>query len=157
MEIIASRREFFAGMGVAFSGLARAGSNGTPGIQYGYAAMTWGKEEKQAIEDIAAAGFAGVQFRADALTEFQPAELRERLAAHKLTFVALSSGDVSLDEDPAGQIAKHTANAKFVRDAGGLYLQVLDQLKPYPRKSSLEDCKKLGKLLTEVGKRIWPT
>jgi inosose dehydratase len=153
MENILSRRDLFAGMGVAFAGLACAGANGTPGIQYGYAAMTWGKEEKQAIEDIAATGFSGVQFRVDAVTEFQPAELKERLAAHKLTFVALSSGDVSLDDDPAAQIAKHTANTRFVRDAGGLYLQILDQLKAYPRKSSLEDCKKLGKLLTEVGKR----
>ena len=153
MEISLTRREFFAGMGAAFPGLATASSNGTPGIQYGYAAMTWGKEEKQAIEDIAAAGYAGVQFRADAVSEFQPEELKERLAAHKLKFVALSSGEISLDEDPARQIAKHTVNAKFVRDGGGFYLQILDQLKPYPRKSSLEDCKRLGKLLTELGKR----
>src|SRR3984957_1281907 len=152
MESIFSRREFFAGTGVAFAGLACAGSGGTPGIHYGYAAMTWGKDEKQAIDDIAATGFAGVQFRAEAVAEFQPADLKERLPGPQVNFVALSSGDVSLDEDPSAQIAKHTANAKFVRDAGGLYLQVLDQLKAYPRKSSLEDCKKLGKLLTELGK-----
>ena len=82
MEYILSRRNLLAGMGVAFAGLASA-SDGTPGIQYGYAAMTWGKEEKQAIHDIAAVGFAGVQFRAEAVAEFQPAELKERLAAHK--------------------------------------------------------------------------
>jgi inosose dehydratase len=152
MEHILSRRDLLAGMGVSFAGLASA-SDGTPGIQYGYAAMTWGKEEKQAIQDIAAVGFAGVQFRAEAVAEFQPAELKERLAAHKLTFVALSSGDVSLDEDLANQLTKHTANARFVRDAGGHYLQILDQLKAYPRKSSLEDCRRLGKLLTELGKR----
>jgi inosose dehydratase len=152
-----SRRDLLAGMGTAFAGLTFSGiaaaSDATPGIMYGYAAMTWGKDEKQAIEDIAAAGFAGVQFRADAVSEFQPAELKERLAAHKLTFVALSSGDVTLDEEPASQIAKHTANARFVRDAGGLYLQVLDVLKRYPRKSTLDDCRNLGKLLTELGKR----
>jgi inosose dehydratase len=152
MEQNFTRRDLLTGMGVAFAGLASA-SDGTPGIQYGYAAMTWGKEEKQAILDIAAVGFAGVQFRADAVTEFQPNELKERLAAHKLTFVALSSGDISLDEDRAGELGRHTANARFVRDAGGLYLQILDQLRAYPRKSSLEDCRKLGKLLTELGKR----
>ena len=32
-------------------------------------------------------------------------------------------------------------------------MQILDQLKAYPRKSSLEDCRKLGKFLTELGKR----
>jgi inosose dehydratase len=152
MERNLSRRDLLFGMSVLFAGPASA-SDGPPGIQYGYAAMTWGKEEKQAILDIAAVGFAGVQFRADAVTEFQPNELKERLAAHKLTFVALSSGDISLDEDSDGQLGKHTANARFVRDAGGLYLQILDQLKAYPRKSSLEDCRKLGKLLTELGKR----
>ena len=153
MELNSSRRNFITGLGAAFAGLASAGPDGTPGIQYGYAAMTWGKDEKQAIEDIAAVGFAGVQFRAEAVTEFQPAELKERLAARKLTFVALSSGDVSIDDDPAAQLARHTANAKFVRDAGGFYLQVLDQLKAYPRKSSLDDCRKLGRILTELGKR----
>jgi inosose dehydratase len=40
-----------------------------------------------------------------------------------------------------------------VHAAGGLYLQILDQLKPYPRKASLDECRKLGKLLTELGKR----
>jgi len=105
-------------MGAAAAGLIVAAPAESSGIQYGYAAMTWGKEEKQAIDDIAAAGFAGVQFRADALTEFQPSELKDRLAEHKLKFVALSSGDISLDEDPAGQLAKHTSNARFVRDAG---------------------------------------
>jgi inosose dehydratase len=116
--------------------------------------MTWGKEERQAIEDISAAGFEGIQFRIDAVTEFQPTELRELLQQHKLTFVALSSGEVSIDPAvEADQIAKHTANAKFVHDAGGLYLQVLDQLKPYPRSVTPAECKQLGKLLTEIGKR----
>jgi inosose dehydratase len=40
-----------------------------------------------------------------------------------------------------------------VKDAGGLYLQVLDVLKSYPRTATPEDCKRLGKLLTELGKR----
>jgi inosose dehydratase len=151
MDLHSSRRQFIAALAAGVP--LAAASNGTPGIRYGYAAMTWGKEEKQAVEDIAATGYEGVQFRADAVTEFQPSELKELLGRHKLTFVALSSGDVSLDEPPADQIAKHVANAKFVRDAGGLYLQVLDQLKAYPRKSTPEECKQLGKLLTEVGKR----
>jgi len=115
--------------------------------------MTWGNEERQAIDDIAAAGFPGIQFRANAVTDFKPAVLKDLLAQHKLTFVALSSGDVSLDEPPADQIAKHVANARFVKDSGGLYLQILDQLKSYPRSATPDECKRLGSLLTELGKR----
>ncbi len=133
---------------------ALASADGAPGIRFGYAAMTWGKEERQAIDDISATGFAGIQFRIDATTEFKPAELRTLLQRHQLNFVALSSGEVSIDPaTEADTIARHTANAKFVRDAGGLYLQVLDQLKPYPRTVTPEECRRLGKLLTEIGRR----
>jgi inosose dehydratase len=123
------------------------------GIRFGYTAMTWGNGERQAIDDIAAVGFPGIQFRANAVADFKPAELKDLLAQRKLTFVALSSGDVSLDEPEADQIAKHVANAHFVKDSGGLYLQILDQLKSYPRSATPDECKRLGKLLTELGKR----
>jgi inosose dehydratase len=123
------------------------------GMRFGYTAMTWGKDERQAVDDIAALGFAGIQFRIDAVTDFKPAELRDLLARRKLTFVALSSGEVSLDNPGASEIAKHVANARFLQQAGGLYLQVLDQLKPYPRTASPEDCKRLGMLLTSIGKQ----
>ena len=150
-----SRRTFpqtAAALAAAARGRARA-SPAPTGIRYGYAAMTLGANEKQAIDDIAATGYAGIQFRIEATTEYQPAELKATLDSHKLTFVALSGGDVSLDADRAEQMAKHTANAKFVRDTGGLYLQVLDQLKPWPRKVTVDECKRLGALLTELGKR----
>jgi inosose dehydratase len=123
-------------------------------IKFGYAAMTWNKEERQAVDDIFSAGFQGVQFRIDATTEFQPSELGDLLKSKKLTFVALSSGEIVIDPAAeAEQIRKHLANARFLRDSGGLYLQVLDQLKPYPRKVASEECVRLGKLLTEIGKR----
>jgi inosose dehydratase len=145
-----TRREFIGF--TAASTLALAGA--PSGIKYGYAAMTWGKDEKQAIDDISATGFTGIQFRIDAVTEFKSEELRETLAKHSLTFVGLSSGDVTIDSpDESAMLAKHVANAKFVRDSGGLYLQVLDVLKTYPRSVTPEECKKLGRLLTELGKR----
>ena len=155
------RRAFLIGVGAVAAAAAitpsrSASAFATPQatLQFGYTAMTWAKAERQAIDDIATAGFKGIQFRADAVTDFKPAELRELLQQHKLTFVALSSGEVLLAPAvEADQIAKHTANAKFVRDSGGLYLQVLDQLKPYPRTATPEECKRLGKLLTEIGKR----
>jgi inosose dehydratase len=160
MEHLASRRKFLMDLGSIAATVATMRRSafaiaGVPkGMRFGYTAMTWGKEEKQAIDDISALGFAGIQFRIDAVSEFKPSELRELLAQHKLTFVALSSGEVSID--PAvevDEIAKHTANAKFVHDAGGLYLQVLDQLKAYPRSVTPDECERLGQLLTKIGKR----
>lgn len=151
-----SRRSFLAALSAvaATSSLPSfaAPSRGR-GIRFGYTAMTWGNEERQAIDDIASVGFSGIQFRANAVSDFKPAELKDLLAQHKLTFVALSSGDVSLDEPEADQIAKHVANAQFVKDSGGLYLQILDQLKSYPRSATSDECKRLGRLLTELGKR----
>ncbi len=133
---------------------AFAAKSGLNDIRFGYAAITWGKEERQAIDDIATAGYQGIQLRADALTEFKPEELRDLLAQHKLTFVALSSGDVTIDPRfKPGTLAIHTAHAKYLKDAGGQYLQILDKLTPYPRTSTIEEAKQLGKLLTELGKR----
>ena len=156
MNMHSTRRTFLAGLGAvaAVTTLPSfAEPSRLPGIRYGYTAMTWGNEERQAIDDIAAVGFPGIQFRANAVTDFKPAELKDLLAQHKLTFVALSSGDVSLDEPKAEQIAKHVANAQFVKDSGGLYLQVLDVLKTYPRTATPDECKRLGALLTELGKQ----
>ncbi len=156
MNPSSSRRTFLAGLGAAATAAALpsfAMPARTTDIRFGYAAITWGNEERQAIDDISAVGFEGIQFRANAVTDFKPAELKGLLAQHKLTFVALSSGEVSLDEPEADQIAKHVANAQFVKDSGGIYLQVLDQLKSYPRSATPEECKKLGRLLTELGKR----
>ena len=138
MQSRSSRRTFLAGAGVvavtsAIPRGAFAFASAAHGIRFGYAAITWAKEERQAIEDISATGYEGIQLRIDATTEFQPDELRSILRQHKLTFVALSSGEVSIDAVEAETIAKHTVNAKYLRDAGGLYLQILDQLKPYPR------------------------
>jgi inosose dehydratase len=156
MTANSTRRTFLAGLGAAAAANTLP-SFAAPGrmraIRFGYTAMTWGNEERQAIDDIAAVGFPGIQFRANAVTEFKPAELKDLLAQHKLTFVALSIGDVSLDEPEAEQIAKHVANAQFVKDSGGLYLQVLDQLKSYPRSATPDECKRLGSLLTQLGKR----
>src|SRR5271163_1943138 len=156
MNTNSTRRTFLAGLGAAtavvtlpsFAARGRASN-----IRFAYAAITWGNEERQAIDDISAVGYPGIQFRANAVTDFKPAELKELLAQHHLTFVALSSGDVSLDQPEADQIAKHVANAQFAKDSGGLYLQILDQLKAYPRSATPDECKRLGSLLTELGKR----
>jgi inosose dehydratase len=127
-------------------------------MKFGYTSMTWGSAERQAIDDISALGYAGIQMRNNAVSEFKPEELLALLGQHNLKFVALSSGEINID--PAveeQQLEMHVSNAKFVKAVDGLYLQVLDQLKPYPRKVAPDECVRLGKLLTELGKRMSDT
>lgn len=123
-------------------------------IHFGYASITWNADDRQAIEDIAALGFPGIQLRANATKEFgSPAELRDLLQKHRLKMVAMSSGSVRIDPAvEAEEIAKHTDNAKFVHDVGGMYLQVTDS-RPKDRAITGADYERLGKLITEIGKR----
>ena len=127
-------------------------------IRFGYAAITWGGQDLQAIEDVAAVGFPGIQLRSNVLKEFgeRPAALRDVLAKHHLTLVALSSGGVNIDPSAETRVLdEHTRNARFVHDVGGLYLQVTDQ-RPKdraPGNIDAADLRRLGKLLTEIGKR----
>lgn len=124
-------------------------------LHIGYAAITWGGHDHEAIEDISAVGYPGIQLRANSVAEFGTgAALGEELAKHHLKMIALSSGDLSLD--PAteqDQLAKHVENAKFLRDAGGLYLQIID-LKPKDHAPTSADYQRMGQLLTELGKRV---
>src|SRR5882762_8861107 len=39
-------------------------------IHFGYASITWGGKDRQAIEDIAAVGFRGIQLRSNSIAEF---------------------------------------------------------------------------------------
>ena len=123
-------------------------------IRIGYASITWGGNDRQAIEDIASLGFHGIQLRANVIKEFgSPTELRDLLEKHQLKMVALSSGGVRIDPAlEAEEIAKHTANAKFVHDVGGLYLQVTDE-RPKDRAITAADYKRLGRVISEIGKR----
>src|SRR4029077_2789884 len=71
-------------------------------IHFGYASITWGGNDRQAVDDIAAVGFRGIQLRANSIAEFgSPAAVRDLLSQHELKFVALSSGD--LLTDPAAE------------------------------------------------------
>ena len=126
-------------------------------LDYGYAAITWGNDFMKAIDEIAAAGFRGVQLRAgDGLLDRfgdKPAELRELLTAKRLAFPVFSSGNLSID--PAREqemIELHTKHARFVSAAGGRYLQVIDER---PKRAVVaDDYKRLGRLLTELSKRV---
>jgi len=124
-------------------------------LKFGYAAITWGGRDREAIEDVASVGFRGIQLRSNVLKEFgdRPAALRDLLAKHKLTLVALSSGGVNIDPTAEARvIEEHAGHARFVHDVGGLYLQVTDE-RPNDRAVEPADMQRLGRLLTEIGKR----
>jgi inosose dehydratase len=163
-----SRREFLSGVAalvttarfwkgiqsLAGATEADSASGGPAAIRVGYAAITWGSDGRKAIEEISAVGFHGIQLRADAIKHFQPAELKDLLQQHGLTFVALSSRDIHADPAlEADDLNLHINNTKFLREAGGLYLQVIDK-PPIDRAATEADCKRLGQLLTELGKRV---
>lgn len=183
--MVISRREMLAGLSAALVGSSRAAaatdavlSASTPStglvagtsmstssapvahqaggaMRFGYAAITWGSALTQAIDDIAAVGFRGIQPRIDAVQQFgdRPAAFKELLQQRGLTFAVLSSGNLSID--PAREeemLATHVRHAQFMRDAGGLYLQVIDE-RPRGRAIVADDYRRLGRLLTTLGQR----
>jgi inosose dehydratase len=147
------RRDFLIGGALAL--IAPRAIKPRAGMKFGYAAITWGGNDRAAIDDVATVGFRGIQLRASAVTEWtsRPDDLVQLLKARNLTFVALSGGTVPLDPaKEADAIALQVSNAQFVRKAGGLYLQVVDQ-RPVGRAPEPDDFKRMGRLLTEIGKR----
>jgi inosose dehydratase len=64
MKTHSTRRTFLAGLGAAAT-VTSMPSFAVPsirGISFGYAAITWGNEERQAVDDIAAVGFGAYSF-----------------------------------------------------------------------------------------------
>jgi inosose dehydratase len=123
-------------------------------IRLGYASITWGGKDLDAIVDIAAAGYPGIQLRSNIVPDYEkrPRALADELAKRHLTFVALSSGGVVIDPaSEAQEIATHVGHAKFLQACGGLYLQCTDTR---PKRALVPaDYQHLGRLLTEIGKR----
>jgi inosose dehydratase len=153
-----TRRDFVGGLGAttALAVLQRGVTLAAAGdIKFGYAAITWQGNDRQAIEEVAAVGFKAIQLRSNIMPEFgdKPAALRELLDKHHLKMVAFSSGNIRID--PAvekEELEKHVRNARFVRDVGGTFLQMTDE-RPKNRPITPADYKRLGQLLTELGKR----
>jgi inosose dehydratase len=177
MEFRKPRRGFLAGMGALAASAALPGTLlsaperlypptdlsyfDTPippapfEMHIGYASITWGGNDRQAIEDISSLGYPGIQIRSNAIQEFgSGSALRDVLEKNHLKMVALSSGNVNIDPAvEASELAKHVANAKFLHEAGGLYLQIIDE-RPQGRDITAADYKRLGQLLTILGKRV---
>ena len=146
------RREFLAALAAlpyAYSVTADAK------IKAGYAAITWGGNDELAIREVAQAGFKGIQLRATAFDAFKerPAVLRDLLAKHGLAFPVMSSGNLKYSiEDRGAQMALHLSHAEFVRDAGGQFLQVIDE-KPKGRPVAPQDYQDLAEMLQRLGER----
>jgi len=129
--------------------------HGDPVIHPGCSAITWGDKALPAIEDIAAAGFSGIQLRAPVIDQYpDPHALRDVLAAHNLTFVALSSGVASIDPAlRASQLELHTAHAKYAHEAGAHYIQLIASNSSPTAAHTAADYKLQGEVFTEIGKR----
>jgi len=131
-------------------------ARGPMDLKIGCAAITWGGNDGQAMQQIAALGYPGIQLRANVVEEHpNPMTLAAALAEHKLTFVALSSGNCTLD--PAKEkemLATHAAHARYLHLAGGKYLQVIGAGTFKGGQSwTPADYRRQGMLLTEIGKR----
>ncbi|MGD0739770.1 MAG: sugar phosphate isomerase/epimerase [Terracidiphilus sp.] len=130
--------------------------HGETEIRLGCAAMTWGDNAANAINDISADGFAGIQLRAPTLDQYpDPHVLRDLLAQNKLTFVALSSGQTSIDPAVrAQQLETHVQHARYVQEAGGHYLQLISAGAKPGQTFTADQYKLQGEVFTEIGKHI---
>lgn len=129
-------------------------AHGPSALKIGCAAISWNTHDRQAIQDISALGYPGIQLRANVLSEFpDPHPLHDLLASHGLVFVALSS-DGGTPLDPRLQqaaISRHVENARYLQLAGGKYLQVMGAFSTQP--ATPAEYRATGRFLTEVGKR----
>lgn len=159
------RRAFLATLGALPFFRLKAETTGTESRRFrlqaevrmklGYAAITWGGKDGLAIQEVSEVGFTGIQLRASAFEAYgtRPAALRELLAKHRLTFAVMSSGNLKYGPaDRGAQMALHLKHAEFVRDAGGQFIQVIDE-KPKGRPVVPDDYKQLAEMLTRLGER----
>lgn len=159
-----SRRSFLKQLGLtaAVSALPASSFAGfsaavPPGMKIGYASITWGGNDVQAIKDIASLGFKGIQLRANTLETYsqKPDELRQLLKEHNLTVPVFSSGNVNINPaEKQVHMDKHIKHAKFLKSiGGGPYLQLTNNARPKDRQPTAQELKDIGKLMTEIGKR----
>jgi inosose dehydratase len=165
MSIHLSRRTFLKQLGISAAVTSLPASTFAsflsadvpPGMKIGYAAITWGGNDVQAIKDIASLGFKGIQLRSNTVEAYEQKteELRQLLKAHKLMAPVFSSGNVNVNAaEKQALIDKHVKHAKFLKAiGGGPYLQLTNNARPKDRQPTAQELKDLGMVMTEVGKR----
>ena len=126
------------------------------GLKIAYSAITWGGNDAQAIADLAALGYHGIQLRANTFGPYRakPAELKAMLDEHHLTLAMFSSGNV--DIDPAKEqstIDTHVAHASFVKALGGSAIQLTNSARPKDRLPTTDELKRLATVMNEIGKQ----
>lgn len=126
------------------------------GLKIAYSAITWGGNDAQAIADISAMGYRGIQLRANAFGPYKakPSELKALLDQHHLTLAMFSSGNVEID--PAKEqstIDIHVAHASFVKALGGSAIQLTNSARPKDRLPTTEELKRLATVMNEIGKQ----
>lgn len=126
------------------------------GLQIAYSAITWGGNDAQAITDLAALGYRGIQLRANTFGPYKakPSELKALLDQHKLTLAMFSSGNVEID--PAKEqstIDTHVAHASFVKALGGSAIQLTNSLRQKDRLPTTDELKRLAAVMNEIGKQ----
>lgn len=165
MKAELSRRIFLSRLGLATISLpffscsitGALGSGGrVPGLKVGYSAITWGGNDVQAMKDISALGFKGIQLRSNILKEYstKPESVKELLKQYNLEFPMFSSGNANINTGNDEAVIKmHLDNAKFVKAVGGKFIQVTNSSRPKFGAPSRIDLEKYGKLLNEIGKK----
>jgi inosose dehydratase len=149
------RRGFLASLGALGVSFRLRAEEAAGQIRLGYAAITWGGNDEQAIREIAEVGFKGIQLRATAFDKWgkSPAELRALLKKAGIAFPVLSSGNLKYQPaDRQPQLDLHLEHAKFVRDAGGEMLQVIDE-KPKDRPVTPADYQALADMMNTLGEK----
>lgn len=156
-----TRRSFLGQLGLAATALPflsyiETAHAAVPGLRLGYSAITWGGNDRQAMQEISSLGFRGVQLRSNVLKEFgnKPEELRKMLAQHRLELAMFSSGNANIKTgDDEAVIQQQVNHAKFVKALGGQYIQVTNSSRPKEGAPTTADLKEYGRLLNEIGKR----
>ncbi len=159
-----SRRHFLLGVGATALatqyGAHLFSSAFAPDSQFniGYHSMTWGDNTEQAIDEISELGFRGIQIRRPDYEKYagRASEFKNLMSAKKLTVVSISTGDVTIRSDTQKkEIDDRIAMAKWMKEIGGLYLQATDGARAKEGANDPDDYKKLGRHLTEIGKRCF--
>ncbi|MGF7214675.1 inosose dehydratase [Spirosoma lacussanchae] len=162
MNETVNRRQFLKTTGISALALTAgadfllAQSAKKSGLQIAYSAITWGGNDAQAIADLAALGYRGVQLRANTFGPYKakPSELKALLDQHKLKLAMFSSGNVEID--PAKEqstIDMHVAHASFVKALGGSAIQLTNSVRPKDRLPTTDELKRLAAVMNEIGKQ----